>query len=301
MSIVSVLKVEDSHTIESAIRVAALQFDQHRLCYGHGTDTSIDEAAWLILFAIDLSPASAPDYSTQLSTEQVEACNALLSQRIEQRVPAAYLTGQAWFAGHQFICDSRALVPRSPLAEFINDDFYGLLDAVERPAILDLCTGGACIAIACAHALPNAVVHASDLSTDALALARENISQHGMLERIWLLEGSLFEPVTARYDLIISNPPYVDAQDIAAMPEEFSHEPILGLEAGDDGLDLVRLMLRDASDFLNPGGLLIVEVGNSWPALERAYPQVDFSWLEFAHGGHGVFMLTRDQLSVQRK
>ena len=297
----SVLKVEDSHTIESAIRVAALQFDQHRLCYGHGTDTSIDEAAWLILFAIDLSPASAPDYSTQLSTEQVEACNALLSQRIEQRVPAAYLTGQAWFAGHQFICDSRALVPRSPLAEFINDDFYGLLDAVERPAILDLCTGGACIAIACAHALPNAVVHASDLSTDALALARENISQHGMLERIWLLEGSLFEPVTARYDLIISNPPYVDAQDIAAMPEEFSHEPILGLEAGDDGLDLVRLMLRDASDFLNPGGLLIVEVGNSWPALERAYPQVDFSWLEFAHGGHGVFMLTRDQLSVQRK
>ena len=297
----SVLKVEDSHTIESAIRVAALQFDQHRLCYGHGTDTSIDEAAWLILFAIDLSPASAPDYSTQLSTEQVEACNALLSQRIEQRVPAAYLTGQAWFAGHQFICDSRALVPRSPLAEFINDDFYGLLDAVERPAILDLCTGGACIAIACAHALPNAVVHASDLSTDALALARENISQHGMLERIWLLEGSLFEPVTARYDLIISNPPYVDAQDIAAMPEEFSHEPILGLEAGDDGLDLVRLMLRDASDFLNPGGLLIVEVGNSWPALERAYPQVDFSWLEFAHGGHGVFMLTCDQLSVQRK
>ena len=296
---VPVLDAEKTHTIETAIRAAAHQFEKCGLCYGHGTESAIDEASWLILFAMGLSPANAPDYQLQLSAEQIDACNSLLRQRIDVRMPAAYLTGQAWFAGHRFLCDSRALVPRSPLAELINSDFFGVLHAVESPSILDLCTGGGCIAIACAHAVPDAVIHASDVSSEALALAQENINLHDVQDRVALLTGSLFEPVTARYDLIISNPPYVDAQDIAAMPEEFAHEPMLGLAAGGDGLDLVRLMLRDASGFLNPGGLLIVEVGNSWQALENAYPRLDFAWLEFAHGGHGVFMLTRDQLLQQ--
>ena len=296
---VPVLDVEDTYTIETAIRAAAHQFEKSGLCYGHGTESAIDEASWLILFAMGLPPANAPDYQLQLNAEQIDSCNTLLRRRIDERMPAAYLTGQAWFAGHRFVCDSRALVPRSPLAELINSDFFGVLDAVERPFILDLCTGGGCIAIACAHALPQAMIHASDVSPEALALAQENIILHDVQDRVALLSGSLFEPVTARYDLILSNPPYVDAQDIAVMPEEFAHEPMLGLAAGGDGLDLVRLMLRDASDFLNPGGVLIVEVGNSWQALENAYPRLDFAWLEFAHGGHGVFMLTFDELLQQ--
>ena len=290
------LDVNEVHTIESLIRSAASVFEQHKLGFAHGTETAIDEASWLVLHAIGLSPIEAPEYSQQLNASQIEACNALLSRRIETRLPAAYLTGKAWFAGHEFICDSRALVPRSPLAELINDNFFGLLDGIDNPAILDLCTGGGCIAIACAHALPAARVDASDISDDALALARENLALHDMQQRIQLLQGSLFEPVTERYDLIISNPPYVDASDIASMPKEFSHEPMLGLAAGADGLDLVRIMLRDASTYLKPGGVLVVEVGNSWQALEDNYPDVDFHWLEFAQGGHGVFLLTIDQL-----
>ncbi len=290
------LNSNHSHTIESAIRAAAALFEQSALCFGHGTETAIDEASWLILHAMGLSPAQAPDYAEILSEEQVAACNAIVQKRITDRTPAAYLTGQAWFAGHCFLCDERALVPRSPLAELINDQFFGLLDGVEKPAILDLCTGGGCIAIACAHASPEATVHASDISNEALALARENVDLHGLQSRVQLLQGSLFDPLSERYDLIVSNPPYVDAQDIASMPDEFSHEPMLGLAAGRDGLDLVRIMLRDAADYLKPNGLLVVEVGNSWQALEQAYSHLDFGWVEFSNGGHGVFVLSRDAL-----
>jgi len=291
-----ILPVNRVLTIESAIKAAAVQFERHALCFGHGTDTAIDEASWLILHAMELSPVQAPDYSSILSPRQLEACNALLQRRIDERIPAAYLTGQAWFAGHQFKCDARALVPRSPLAELINNQFFGVLDGVDKPLILDLCTGGGCIAIASAYASPSAQVHASDLSAEALALARENVNMHQMQNRVQLFKGSLFEPIDARYDLILSNPPYVDASDIAAMPEEFSHEPMLGLAAGSDGLDLVRIMLRMAADYLKPNGALIVEVGNSWRALELAYPELEFHWLEFANGGYGVFLLYREQL-----
>ncbi|MFK8081788.1 MAG: 50S ribosomal protein L3 N(5)-glutamine methyltransferase [Granulosicoccus sp.] len=293
-----ILPVKNVYTVEAAIRAAAAYFEQRSLCYGHGTNSAIDEASWLILHAMELSPVEPPDYSQVLAEWQVEACNALLRRRIAERLPAAYLTGQAWFAGHQFLCDDRALVPRSPLAEFINHGFFGLLDEIDRPAILDLCTGGGCIAIACAYACSAASVHASDLSPDALALAAENVRLHGLQDQVQLFEGSLFEPLNSHYDLIISNPPYVDAGDIASMPAEFSHEPMLGLAAGADGLDLVRIMLQSAAAYLNPGGALIVEVGNSWPALERAYPQLDFDWLEFANGGDGVFIVFREQLAA---
>jgi ribosomal protein L3 glutamine methyltransferase len=291
-----ILLPEIEYTIETAIRRAAEAFERHQLHYGHGTDSAIHEATWLILYGMGLSPAIAPDYSLMLSAAQVTACNTLLSRRIDERIPAAYLTGQVWFAGHPFLSDERALIPRSPLAEFINEDFFGVLDGMENPRILDLCTGGGCIAIACAYARTDADVDASDLSADALALAAENIQLHGMQDRVTLYEGSLFEPISQRYSLIISNPPYVDAADIAAMPSEFSHEPLMGLEAGEDGLDLVRLMLRDAADYLEPEGVLVVEVGNSGAALEAAYPAMDFGWLQFAHGGHGVFVLTRAEL-----
>lgn len=291
-----VLLPDTEYTIEKAIRRAAEAFERHQLHYGHGTDSAIDEASWLILSALGLSPAIAPDYSQKLSAAQVTACNALLSRRIDERIPAAYLTGQIWFAGHPFLSDERALIPRSPLAEFINEDFFGYLDGIENPRILDLCTGGGCIAIACAYQRTDAVVDASDLSADALELAAENVQLHGMTDRVTLFEGSLFDPIAKRYSLIISNPPYVDAADIAAMPSEFSHEPMMGLEAGEDGLDLVRVMLRDAADYLEPEGILVVEVGNSGEALEAAFPALDFGWLQFAHGGHGVFLLTREEL-----
>ncbi len=285
-----------AYTIETAIRTAADQFERNDLYFGHGTDTALDEASWLILYAMQLSPAHEPDYAQKLSAQQIAHCNTLLLRRIRERIPAAYITGQAWFAGHRFICDSRALVPRSPLAELINHQFFGLLDGVAKPYILDLCTGGGSIAIACAHAAPHATVHASDLSKDALALAEENVALHQLQQKVQLFEGSLFEPLERRYDLIISNPPYVDAQDIASMPEEFLHEPMMGLAAGSDGLDLVREMLRDAADYLKPGGTLVVEVGNSWQALEEAYPDLDFGWLEFTQGGDGVFVLRREEL-----
>lgn len=284
------------HTIETAIRAAAEQFERHDLYFGHGTDTAIDEASWLVLHAMQLSPVQVPDYTAVLSEEQVACCNTLLSRRIRERIPAAYITGEAWFAGHRFICDTRALVPRSPLAEFINHNFFGLLDGIAQPVILDLCTGGGSIAIASAHAAPRAIVHGSDLSPDALALARDNRDLHQLQDKVRFFEGSLFEPLEQRYDLIISNPPYVDARDVAAMPQEYAHEPMMGLAAGLDGLDLVRVMLNEAADYLTPGGSLVVEVGNSWQALEAAYPDLDFGWLEFANGGDGVFMLRRDEL-----
>lgn len=291
-----VLPPRDVHSVETAIRAAAAEFERQSLFYGHGTSTAIDEASWLVLFAIGLSPAVEPDYSKKLSDSEVLACNQLLKRRIQERLPAAYLTGQAWFAGHQFLSDERALVPRSPLAEFIEDDFFGVLGDASSPRILDLCTGGGCIAIACAHARKESVVDASDLSNAALSLAKENIDLHGLQQRVTLFEGSLFEPIDNTYSLIISNPPYVDDADIAAMPAEFSHEPLMGLEAGYDGLDLVRVMLRKAADYLKPEGCLVVEVGNSMTALEAAYPQLEFSWLQFAQGGHGVFLVTREEL-----
>lgn len=291
-----VLPYGEGLSVENAIRMAADTFHNDELYFGHGTSTAIDEASWLVLFAIGLSPIVEPDYSQQLDDEQVAACNELLSRRIEERLPAAYLTGQAWFAGHKFLSDKRALVPRSPIAEFINDDFFGVLDGFSSPRILDLCTGGGCIAIAAALARPTSFVDASDLSSAALSLAAENIELHQLEGRVSLYEGSLFEPIRHKYSLIVSNPPYVDAADIAAMPDEFSHEPLMGLEAGQDGLDLVREMLREAAQYLEPNGSLVVEVGNSMNALEAAYPQIEFSWLQFANGGHGVFLLTREEL-----
>ncbi len=296
MTVFRALAQGNATTVEEAIRYAANQFELHQLTFGHGTYTAIDEAAWLTLFALGISPIEAPDYSQCLDAGQIVRYNAVMQQRISERKPAAYITGRSWFAGHEILCDERALVPRSPLAEFINNDCFNLIDTQAATRVLDLCTGGACIAIACAYAMPQAQVDASDISTDALSLAEENVALHQLGARLDLINSALFDKIDASYDLIISNPPYVDAGDIASMGDEFRHEPMLGLASGHDGLDLTRRMLAQAGNYLNDSGLLVVEVGNSAEALENAYPNVPFLWLEFEGGGSGVFALTKDEL-----
>ncbi|MEE9335361.1 MAG: 50S ribosomal protein L3 N(5)-glutamine methyltransferase [Granulosicoccaceae bacterium] len=291
-----VLSTDKKLQLGDAIRLAAQAFEAAQLYYGHGTDNAIDEASWLLLHALGLSPLSEPDYDMLLNNEQVHSCNEILTKRIDQRLPAAYLTGEAWFAGLRFKSDDRALVPRSPLAEFIMNDFFNMLGGNEAPRILDLCTGGGCIAIACAYAREDAIVTGSDISEDALALAAENVQLHNVQSQVQLLHSGLFDQLNDKFDLIVSNPPYVDENDINAMAEEFHHEPQLGLLAGEDGLDLVRDMLLQAPDYLSDNGLLVVEVGNSAAALEAALPHLPFLWLEFSHGGSGVFVLTRQEL-----
>jgi ribosomal protein L3 glutamine methyltransferase len=283
--------------LEAAIRGCASAFEQHQLEFGHGTHDALSEASWLVLHALDLSPLEAPDYARELSDEDIKRINAIVRERITKRLPAAYITGKTWFAGLAFRTDERALVPRSPIAEFILHDFYELIDVDETTRVLDLCTGGGCIAIACAMQLPHATVDASDLSQDALALAQLNVQDHKLQDRVTLIHGSLFDEIQGQYDLIISNPPYVDANDIDSMADEFRHEPLMGLAAGTDGLDLVRLMLDQAASYLKTDdSLLVVEVGNSAPALESAYPDVPFVWLEFQNGGSGVFVINKYEL-----
>ncbi len=295
-----VLSTDKKLHLGDAIRLAAQAFEAAQLYYGHGTDNAIDEASWLLLHALKLSPVTEPDYEMLLSDEQIANCNDILTKRIEERQPAAYLTGEAWFAGLRFKSDDRALVPRSPLAEFIMDDFFDMLGNNDAPRILDLCTGGGCIAIACAYAREDAAVTGSDISEKALALAAENVHLHNVQLQVQLVHSGLFDQLSDKFDLIISNPPYVDQSDIHAMAEEFHHEPQLGLLAGEDGLDLVRDMLAQAPDYLTDNGLLVVEVGNSAAALEAAFPHLPFLWLEFSHGGSGVFVLTRQELLTPR-
>jgi len=296
MTEISVLPLGKSIDIEFAIRACAQAFDDANLVFGHGTGDALGEASWLVLHALNLSPLVEPNYEQVLSEEQVTACNQIATRRINERIPAAYITGTAWFAGLAFRSDARALVPRSPLAEFIVNDFFELIDPLRVNSVLDLCTGGGCIGIACAIQLPHAQIDASDLSKDALSLAAENVADHQLHSRVTLIESALFDNLNGPYDLIISNPPYVDAKDLDDMGDEFDHEPLMGLAAGDDGLDLVRVMLHKAATYLNKGGLLVVEVGNSAQSLEDAYPEVPFLWLEFDNGGMGIFALTREEL-----
>jgi ribosomal protein L3 glutamine methyltransferase len=279
-------------TIRDFLRWGASEFIAAKLFYGHGTDNPWDEAEQLVLHAINLTPPLDAEWlGARLTKRERLKVVSNIARRIEERIPAAYITGQAWFAGLPFVVDERVLVPRSPIGELIQKQFEPWLSA-EPQQILDLCTGSGCIGIACAHAFPDAFVQLSDISFDALAVAEENIQQHGLGERVFAIQSDLFENLQGQvFDLIVSNPPYVDAEDMASLPREYHAEPELGLASGADGLDFTRRLLVEAADHLSDRGILLVEVGNSWPALEAAYPSLPFTWVEFERGGHGVFVL----------
>lgn len=287
-------------TIGSLLEQGQALFERHQLYFGHGTDNAWDEAVYLLSHVLDLPPqADRSLLDKTLSDSQVQQIKALFEQRITERVPAPYITQQAWFCSLPFYVDQRVIIPRSPIAELIYNQFQ--LWCTQAPTrILDLCTGSGCIGIACAYAFEQANVVLSDISTDALAVATINIEQHGLTDRLSTLQSDLFEnfdtAIVHPFDLIVSNPPYVDAEDLAAMPDEYHHEPTLALASGLDGLDFTRKLLQQAAQYLTEQGILVVEVGNSALALEQAFPEVPFTWLAFEQGDGGVFLLTRQQL-----
>jgi ribosomal protein L3 glutamine methyltransferase len=291
--------VDTLATIGDYIRWGASRFTEAGVCFGHGTATAIDEAAALVLHTLH-QPHELPSvyFSAVLTPAERGRVVDLIERRIGERKPLAYLLGEAWFGGLPFYVDERVLVPRSPIAELIASRFVPWVEPDEVRAILDLCTGSGCIAIACAHAFPDALVHAVDLSADALAVARENLRRHDLQDEIVLIESDLFADLgDVSYDVIVSNPPYVSRAEWEGLPEEYRAEPRLGLEAGDDGLDCVRRILRDARHSLRPDGVLVVEVGSAAEALMETFPTIPFRWLEFEHGGEGVFLLTAAQLA----
>lgn len=292
---------DDLLVIRDYIRWGASEFIAAKLFYGHGTDNPWDEAEQLVLHAINLFPPLSEEWlDARLTRAERKKIVANFTRRIQERIPAAYITGQAWFAGLPFLVDERVLVPRSPIGELIQKRFEPWL-ATEPQHILDLCTGSGCIGIACAQVFPEAYVQLSDISYDALAVAEENIAQHELGERVFALQSDLFAGLHGQvFDLIVSNPPYVDAEDMASLPAEYHAEPQLGLASGNDGLDFTRRLLAEAADYLTEQGTLVVEVGNSWPALEAAYPQLPFIWVEFEQGGHGVFVLGAQDLRDAR-
>ena len=291
-----------ANTIRDWVAWAAQAFARAGLYFGHGTDNAIDEAAYLIAYALktDFEFAGyAVDQS--LSDSENAAIYALLKARIDTRKPAAYLVKEAWFAGYPFYVNEHVLVPRSPLAELISEQFYPWVDAGRVKSVIDIGTGSGCIAIACALYLEDCEVDAVDVDDEALQLTERNIRRHHLEARVKTIKSDLFSQVPARhYDIVISNPPYVSEAEYAALPDEYYREPKLGLTAGADGLDCVRRILKDAPRYLSAQGILIVEVGNSQQALEEAFPAVPFTWLEFEHGGGGVFMLDKRQLDEYR-
>ena len=288
-------------TVEQLIVRSARRLRRSRVHFGHGTDNARDEAALLVLHALGRrAAAGAPGRRARVGAAAQRRLEQLLSRRIRERIPAVYLTGITWFAGLPFKVDPRALIPRSPIAELIERGFAPWVVPARVRRVLDIGTGGGCIAIATAKALPRARVDAVDISPAALALAGENVARHHLRGRVRLIVSDHFRALRGRrYDMIIANPPYVGARELAGLPPEYRHEPRLALAAGRSGLDSVRVILRGAARHLRPGGVLIVEVGNTEHAVRRAF-RLPFLWLDFARGGGGVFLLTRAQLTQAR-
>ncbi|SEA56815.1 50S ribosomal protein L3 N(5)-glutamine methyltransferase [Alkalimonas amylolytica] len=294
--------IEDALTqlcsVQDWLRFAVSKMHQGQVYLGHGTDNPWDEAANLMAAVLSLPPLTDEQlFKARLIMQERRDFIALLQQRIEQRIPAAYLTHQAYFAGLPFYVDERVLVPRSPIAELIQQGFSEQLAGVQPERILDLCTGSGCIAIACAYQFPEAEVDAADISPDALAVAEYNISEHQLEHRVFPLLSDVFDGLAGQqYDLIVTNPPYVDAEDMADLPAEFLHEPELGLASGADGLALTRQILRQAAQHLTEQGVLVCEVGNSMVALQALLPDVGLQWLAFEQGGTGVFSIDKAEL-----
>jgi ribosomal protein L3 glutamine methyltransferase len=286
-------------TLLDAVRAASARLDEAGVCFGHGTTNAWDEAAWLVLWRLGLALDDLDGVAgRELTTGEQRAIDALIDRRIATRKPAAYLTGEAWLQGVPFTVDERVIVPRSLVAEVIAD---GTLDAwlnSDRKRLLDLCTGNGSLAVLAAMAWPEVTVDAADLSGDALAVARLNVGRHGLADRITLLQGDGLSAVgDRRYDLILCNPPYVNAQSMAALPPEYRAEPALALAGGSDGMDFVRELLRDAPAHLNDDGVLVLEIGHEREHFERAFPRLQPVWLPTSAGDDQVLLLTRDPLA----
>jgi ribosomal protein L3 glutamine methyltransferase len=286
-------------TVRDLLRFAVSRFQEAALTFGHGTDNAFDEAAYLILHTLHLPlDRLEPFLDARLLPEEVDEILGVLSRRVHERLPAAYITREAWLADHRFYVDERVIVPRSHIAELVSERFAAWLpdpDSVSRA--LDLCTGSGCLAVVLAHAFPDAQIDACDLSPQALAVARRNVQDYGLEGRIELLESDLFAGLGGRkYDLIVSNPPYVTAASMRALPTEYRKEPVLALAGGEDGLDVVRRILAQARPHLSGRGILVVEVGDAREQVEAALPDYGFTWLETSAGDGLVFLLERDQL-----
>ncbi|MGC1456837.1 MAG: 50S ribosomal protein L3 N(5)-glutamine methyltransferase [Steroidobacteraceae bacterium] len=293
-------RVSGSVTVQGLIERGARRLRRAQVVFGHGTDNARDESAALVCHALGWSAPTARMLRRVASARQQRLAYELLTRRIRERRPAVYLTGETWFAGLQFRTDPRALIPRSPLAELIERGFAPWVDPRRVRRVLDIGTGGGCIAIATARMLPRARVDAIDISAPALQLAAENVRRHRLGRRVRLLHSNYFSALSGeRYDIIVSNPPYVGAREMRSLPAEYRHEPRMALASGRDGMDAVRAILQGARRHLNPGGILVVEVGNTEVAVRRAFRPLPFTWLTFARGGGGVFMLTAQQLRVQ--
>lgn len=291
--------LDELFTLRDWLRWAVSRFEEVQLFYGHGTDNAYDEAVWLILATLKLPrDRLEPFLDARLThTERLAVLN-VLQQRIARRLPAAYLTQEAWLGPFRFYVDERVIVPRSYFAELLEDGFSPWIDdAMDVTTALDLCTGSGCLAIVMAHTFPQARIDAIDLSADALSIARRNIADYGLEDQIEAIESDLFAAVPdRRYDLIISNPPYVTAEAMAALPPEYRHEPALALAAGEDGLDVVRRILAAAPGHLQPGGVLAVEVGHNRDIVDAAFPDLPLTWIDTDSAEGKVFLLRREDL-----
>ncbi len=285
-------------TMIDFMRWGASQFVAARLSFSHGMSSPLDESVYLVLRSLNL-PVDTPDvyWESKLTKSEKEVVISNLKKRIDLKIPAAYIMQEGWFAGLQFYVDERVLVPRSPIAELVEAQFTPWVNPDEVESVLDLCTGSGCIGIACAYAFPMADIDLADISKDALEVARINVEQHDAAQTVSVIESDLFNALEGKqYDIIVSNPPYVDAEDIDGMSAEFQHEPKLGLSSGNDGLDCTRQILKQAANHLTDEGILVLEVGNSQYALAAEYPDLPFQWIDFERGGDGVFILTKTQL-----
>ncbi|HWR76830.1 MAG TPA: 50S ribosomal protein L3 N(5)-glutamine methyltransferase [Thiobacillus sp.] len=286
-------------TVRDWLRFAVSRFNEAKLFFGHGSDNAFDEAAYLILHTLHLPlDRLEPFLDASLTHGESEEVQAVIERRVKERLPAAYLTHEAWLGEHRFYVDERVIVPRSFIAELLHEQLAPWVESPDEVTrALDLCTGSGCLAILAALAFPNAEVDAVDLSADALEVAAKNVVDYALQDRIELAESDLFAALDGRtYDVILSNPPYVNAESVAALPPEYQAEPALALGSGEDGLDATRQILAKAKSHLNPGGLLVVEIGHNRDVLEAAYPTLPFIWLDTASGDQFVFMLRREDL-----